>query len=175
MPKPGARALSFWGATRSFFRHPVSLSRWQGAMLAVACVLFSFSAVRARVDDHRFEQFIDAAGTQGPSIVFVTTAADCLALVEDVNDLAAQITVPTRVLIIEDGVSTTDLEKLVAANSGEAVLEPVPWRSVMPIGRFVRTPFAVGFDARGSVTFVQSVTGQGDLTPAHFEEGFGAS
>lgn len=144
-------------------------------MLALACVLFSFSAVRARVDDYRFEQFIDATGTPGPTMVFVTTAADCLALVEDVNDLAGQLTVPTRILIIEDGVSPSDLEKLVAANRGETVLEPVPWRSVMPIGRFVRTPFAVGFDERGSVTFVQSISGQGDLTATYFEERFGAS
>ncbi|MDE2751964.1 MAG: hypothetical protein OXI83_05250 [Gemmatimonadota bacterium] len=144
-------------------------------MLALACVLFSFSAVRARVDDYRFEQFIDAAGTPGPSMVFVTTAADCLALVEDVNDLAGQLTVPTRILIIEDGVSTSDLEKLVAANSGDALLEPILWRSVMPIGRFVRTPFAVGFDEQGSVTFVQSIGGQEDLTAASLEERFGAS
>lgn len=144
-------------------------------MLALACVLFSFSAVRARVDDYHFEQFIDDAGAPGPSMVFVTTAADCLALVEDVNDLAGQLTVPTRILIIEDGVSTSDLEKLVAANSGNTVLEPVSWRSVMPIGRFVRTPFAVGFDEQGSVTFVQSIGGQEDLTAASLEERFGAS
>lgn len=175
MRRPSARALSFLGEMRSFCRRRASLSRWQGAMLALACVLFSFSAVRARVDDHRFRQFIDAVGTPGPSMVFVTTAADCLALVEDVNDLAAQLTVPTRVLVIEDGVSASDLEKLVAANHGETVLEPVPWRAVMPIGRFVQTPFAVGFDEQGSVTFVQTISGQADLTAASFEERFGTS
>lgn len=175
MPEPRAWALSILRATRSFLRRRASLSRWQGAMLALACVLFSFSAVRARVDDYHFEQFIDDAGAPGPSMVFVTTAADCLALVGDVNDLAGQLTVPTRILIMEDGVSTSDLEKLVAANSGNTVLEPVSWRSVMPIGRFVRTPFAVGFDEQGSVTFVQSIGGQEDLTAASLEERFGAS
>ncbi len=159
----------------SISRHRFSLSGWQGAMLALASVLFSFSAVRSRVDDHTFNEFVDTAGTSGPSMVFVTTAADCLALVEDVHEIADQLTVPTRVLVIQDGVSDSDIDKLVAAAGENIALEPVPWRAVTPIGRLVRTPFAIGFRGDGAIGFVESIGGQAALRADSFQERIGAS
>lgn len=159
---------------RSLFRKPLSVPGWQGIALVLACVLFSFSAVRTRLDDKRFEAFLETAGAPGASVAFVTTAADCLALMEDVNDLAGQLTVPTRIYVIEDGVSASDLDKLIAANNGATTMEPVPWRSVVPIGRMLQTPFAVAFREDGSVLFAESISGPNSLSVDSFQERMGA-
>jgi len=160
-------------ACGSLLRRPFNLPRWQGAALVLACVLFSFSAVRTRFDHHRFEAFLETAGAPGASVAFVTTAADCLALMEDVHELAGQLTVPTRIFVIEDGVSASDLDRLIDANSGETTMEPVPWRSVVPIGRMLRTPFAVAFREDGSVLFAESISGPHSLSVDRFRERMG--
>ena len=92
---------------------------------------------------------------------------------EDVNDLAEQLAVPTRIFVIKDGVSASDLATLIAANSGETAMQPVPWRSVVPLGRMLRTPFAVAFREDGSVLFAESISGPNSLSADSFRERMG--
>jgi len=101
-----------------------------------------------------------------PQLVFVTSAADCLALVEEIQQAALEdLSVPVRILILEDGVPEQTLDALVAASGGDVVAETISYRAVRRIARLVRTPFAVAFGDGAEIIMVESVGGtdQNDL------------
>ncbi len=145
-------------------------SGWQGVALAVACALFTISSVRTRIDNAAFAGFLDTVSGPDPQVVFVTTAADCWALVEDMQRAAGKIQVPVRLLIVKDRrVAPAVYDALVAA-AGDILTQTIPHSAVSPIGRFVRTPFAITFGSNGEILLVESVGGRNarDLLTASF-------
>ena len=131
---------------------------WHKWCLALACILFSVASISTHLDRRAHRAFLETV--EGSQVVFVTTASDCLQLVEDVERIAADLPVPVRILLVEDGVSEESVAALVAASPHP--LETISWRSVSPFGRLVRTPFAIVFDIQANTLLIESVDGRAD-------------